>query len=72
MDGTLNIALSLWGGLKFPYIIPKTKYFLANFYGNTFLRMSKLKVWLTKRSKSAICLKMSIFEHTLLFYNILT
>ena len=42
-DGTLNISLSLWIGLKFPHIIPKTKKILANFY-DTWYFLKKVNV----------------------------
>ena len=29
---TLNLPVSLWGGLKKPHVIPKTKSNLANFH----------------------------------------
>ena len=46
MDRTLNIALSLWGGLVIPSYHPKNKYFLANVHDNNFfLRVSKLRAW---------------------------
>ena len=32
LDGTFNIFPIIMGGLKFPLIIPKTKFFLANLY----------------------------------------
>ena len=36
MDVTLNIAHVLVGCTEKPHIIPKTKYFVSNFYDNTF------------------------------------
>ena len=50
MNETLNIAHVLVGGLKSPHTVPKTRYYLANFYVNTFLRMTKLRprAWLKK------------------------
>ena len=48
MDRTLNIFPIIMGGLKFPLIIPKTKYFLANLY-EYFLKNVKVEGMAHKR-----------------------